>query len=38
MRPGEPDSVADVELMKLYGIEAKINWKDGLRTMCEVRR
>ncbi len=38
MRPGEPDSVADVELMRRYGIETEINWKDGLRTMCEVRR
>ena len=38
MRPGEPDSVADVELMRRYGIKTEINWKDGLRSMCEVRR
>lgn len=38
MRPGELDSVADVELMRRYGIKTEINWKDGLRSMCEARR
>ncbi len=38
MRPGEPDSVADVELMKRYGIKTEIHWKDGLKSVCEARR
>lgn len=38
MRPGEPDSVADADLMRKYGIETKINWKDGLKSVCEARR
>lgn len=37
MRPGEPNSVADIEQMRKYGIEAKINWKDGLKSICEAK-
>lgn len=30
-RPGEPDSVADPEVMKKYGIEIQYSWRDGMK-------
>lgn len=38
MRIGEPDSVADIEKMKKYGFEPIINWKEGFRAMCKVKK
>ena len=38
MRIGEPDSVVDIEKMKKYGFEPSINWKEGFRAICKVRK